>query len=147
MESTQLGALRSKLLREAQELEDKLKERREKIKAIDMVRGLLIEESSNQPGNKPIDVDGNRFRTMGLTEAILNCMSDPIRLWTIPEMKNKLKAGGLKTKSKDLYSSISATLQRLESKGKIEVQRTEKGRRGFKIKEQDSIEELLKEKK
>lgn len=139
MDSTELGTLRSKLSREIQELEEKLKERRDKIKAIDLVRGMLIEESSGQPGNKATDVDGNRFRKMGLQAAILSCMGEPIpRLWAVPEIKKELLAGGLKSKAKDLYSSISATLQRLESKGKVQSEKREKGGKRYKIKEKEA---------
>lgn len=143
MDSTQLSTLRSKLSKEIQELEQelesKLKERREKIKAIDLVRGMLVEESSGQLGNKAADVDGKRFLKMGLQEAILNCIDEPDpHLWTVPAIKKELLAGGLKSKAKDLYSSISATLQRLESKGRVQSEKREKGGKGYKIKEKEA---------
>ncbi len=143
MDSTQLGALRNKLSKEIQEIEqefeEKLKERRDKIKAIDLVRAMLVEESSGQPGNKAADIDGKRFLKMGLQAAIINCIDEPMpHLWTIPEIKKELLSGGLKSKAKNLYSSISATLQRLESKGKVQSEKREKGGKGYKIKEKEA---------
>jgi DNA-binding transcriptional ArsR family regulator len=139
MDSTQLGTLRSKLSKEIQELEEKLKERRDKIRAIDLVRGMLTEESIGQPGNKAPDVDGKRFLKMGLQEAILTCIDEPMpHLWTVPEIKKELLTGGLKSKAKDLYSSISATLQRLESKGMVHSEKREKGGKRYKIKEKEA---------
>jgi len=147
MDSTALGTLRSKLLKEAKELEDKLKERRDKIKAIDLVLGMLIEEGSDQIVNKPMGGDANRFRKMGPQDAILKCMNEPIRWWSILEIKKTLIDGGLKTKSKHPYSVITSTLKRLAEKRKIEVDKTAKGRK-FKIKEKEaSIEEILSENK
>ncbi len=139
MDSTQLGSLRIKLSKEIQELEEKLKERREKIRAIDLVRGMLVEESNVQAVNKTADVDGKRFLKMGLQEAIISCIDEPMpHLWTIPEIKKELLAGGLKSKAKDLYSSISATLQRLESKGRVQSEKREKGGKGYKIREKEA---------
>jgi hypothetical protein len=148
MDSTALGTLRNKFLKEAKELEDQLKERRDKIKAIDLVLGMLIEDTGNKAGDKPIGGDINRFRKMGPEEAILKCMNEPIRWWSKPEIKKTLMDGRFKTKSKDPGSVIGSTLKRLaEKKGLIEVDKTAKPQR-FKIKEKEmSIQELLLENK
>lgn len=148
MDSTALGTLRNKFLKEVKELEDELKERRDKIKAIDLVLGMLI-EAGDKTGNKPGAVDANRFRKMGLTEAILKCMNEPIRWWSILEIKKALVEGGVKTKSKDPYSAITSTLKRLAAgKGKkVEVEKTPKGKK-FKIMEKEiSTQELPSESK
>jgi hypothetical protein len=133
MDSAALGTLRDKLLKEAKELEDALKERRDKIKAIDLVRGMLIEEPSGQTGDKSAKANNRRFRKMGLSEATLACMNEPIRWWSVKEIKKVLMDGGLKTRSKDVYSAISSTLHRLSDRGQVEVDKTPKGRR-FRIK-------------
>lgn len=149
MDSNELNNLRNKFLREAKEFEEKAKERRDKIKAIDLVQGMLIEEGGGvkQTGNKPTGVDANRFRKMGPQEAILKCMNEPIRWWSIPEVRKTLLDGGLKTKSKKPYTIISSTFKRLLENGKIEGDgKTGQGRR-FKIKEAGaSIEEILSQK-
>ena len=138
MDSTALGILRNKFLKEAKELEDKLKERRDKIKAIDLVLGMLIEETGDKAANKSIGIDAIRFRKMGLQEAILKCMNEPIRWWSVVEIKKTLIDGGLKTKSKNPYTAISSTLKRLVGKEEVEVDKTAKGRR-FKIKEKETL--------
>jgi len=138
MDSTALGTLRNKFLKEVKELEDELKERRDKIKAIDLVLGMLI-EAGDKTGNKPTGVDTNRFRKMGAQEAILKCMNEPIRWWSIGEIKKRLVDGGFKTKAKDPNAVLSSTLKRLvEKKGEIEVDKTAKPRR-FKIKEKETL--------
>lgn len=134
MDSTALGTLRNKFMKEAKNLEEQLKERRDKIKAIDLVLGMLIEEGGDKTGNKPIGGDVNRFRKMGATEAILKCMNEPIRWWSKPEIRKALLDGGFKTKSKDPSSVIGSTIERLVERGLIEVDKTAKPQR-FKVKE------------
>lgn len=146
MDSTGLSSLRNKLLSETKELEEKLKERRDKIKAIDLVFNMLIEEGGGEAVDKSVEIDSTRFRKMGLQEAILMCMEQPIiRWWSVVEIKKALMAGRLKTKAKDPYSAITATLDRLVERGKVEVEKTTKARK-FRIKDQ-SIESLLPETK
>jgi hypothetical protein len=136
MDSTTLGTIRNKFLKEVKELEDELKERRDKIKAIDSVLGMLI-EAGDKTGNKPGGADTNRFRKMGLQEAILKCMNEPIRWWSILEIKKALVDGGLKTKAKNPYSAITSTLKRLIEKEEVDVEKAGKGRR-FKIKDKET---------
>jgi hypothetical protein len=148
MYSTALGSLRNKFMKEAQDLEDQLKERRDKIKAIDLVLGMLIEQGGDKTGNKPLGGDVNRFRKMGVTEAILKCMNEPVRWWSVMEIKKTLFEGGFKSNAKDRSAVITSTLKRLVGKkGQIEVDKTVKPQR-FKIKEKEmSILELLPENK
>lgn len=148
MDSTALGNLRNKFLKEAKALEDELKERRDKIKAIDLVLGMLIEEAGNKGSDAAIGGNINRFRKMGAKEAILKCISEPIRWWSMAEIKKALPDGGFKSKSKNPKSVISSTVRRLvEKEGKIEIDKTAKPQR-FKIKEKEtSSQELLTENK
>lgn len=142
MDSTALGNLRNKFLKEAKALEDELKERRDKIKAIDLVLGMLIEEGGNKTPNQPIGGDVNRFRKMGPTEAILKCLNEPIRWWSVTEIKKTLIEGGFKTDSKHLSNIITSTVKRLKN---VEIDKNAKPQR-FKIKEL-RIEDLLNENK
>lgn len=142
MDATALGSLRNKFLKEAKDLEDQLKERRDKIKAIDLVLGMLIEEGGDKTGNKPLGRDVSRFRKMGAKEAILKCMSEPIRLWSMSEIKKTLFDGGFKSKSRDPGGVISSTLTRLAEQGEIEVDKTAKPQR-FKIKEKETLAQGL----
>jgi hypothetical protein len=143
MDSTALGKLRSKFLKEVRDLEDQLKERRDKIKAIDLVLGILIEEGEDKTPSQSISGEAaNIFRKMGPTEAIEKCLTEPVRWWSVTEIKKKLIDGGFKTKSKHLSNIITSTLKRLKN---IEVDTTVKPQR-FKIKEA-TIDDLLKENK
>lgn len=138
MDANALGTLRNKLLKEAKELEDELKEHRDKIKAIDLVMGMLIERAGSKAGDKPIGGDANRFKKMGAQEAILKCMNEVIRWWSVMEIKKTLADGGFKSDSKNVNSVISSTLTRLaEKKGEIEIDKTAKPQR-FKIKEKET---------
>ena len=140
MDSTGLSTLRNKLLKEAKELEDELKERRERIKAIDLVMGMLIEQQAgNKAGDKPIGGDVNRFKKMGVQGAVLKCMTEVTRWWSVMEIKKTLADGGFKSDSKNVTSVISSTLMRLaEKKGEIEIDKTAKPQR-FKIKEKETL--------
>jgi hypothetical protein len=135
MDSTALGNLRNKLSSDAKELEEKLKEKRDKIKAIDLVLGMLIEEGGIQNTGNPATADNSRFKKMGIQEAILKCMNEPIRWWSILEVRKTLLDGGLKTKSKKPYTVISSTFKRLLKMGKIEDDGKKGQGRRFKIKE------------
>ncbi|PIV24370.1 MAG: hypothetical protein COS40_02100 [Deltaproteobacteria bacterium CG03_land_8_20_14_0_80_45_14] len=143
MDATALGSLRNKFLKEAKDLEEQLKERRDKIKAIDLVLGMLIEQGGDKTRNKPIGGDVNRFRKMGAKEAILKCMNEPVRWWSMAEIKKTLFDGGFKSKSKDPNSVIASTTRRLlEKEGKLEVDKTAKPQR-FKIKEKETSAQEL----
>jgi hypothetical protein len=142
MDSTALASLRNKFLKEAKDLEDKLKERRDKIKAIDLVLGMLIEESGDQTPNQSVGGNVNKFRKMGVTEAILKCLDEPIRWWSVMEIKKTLIEGGFKTNSKHLTNLITSTLKRLKN---VEIDKNVKPQR-FKIKE-ITIDDLLNENK
>ena len=131
MDSTALSNLRNKFLKEAKDLEDKLKERRDKIKAIDLVLGMLIEESGDQTPNQSVGGNVNKFRKMGVTEAIQKCLTEPIRWWSVMEVKKTLIEGGFKTNSKHLTNLITSTLKRLKN---VEIDKNVKPQR-FKIKE------------
>jgi hypothetical protein len=142
MDSTALANLRNKFSKEAKDLEDKLKERRDKIKAIDLVLGMLIEESGDQTPNQSVGGNVNKFRKMGVTEAIQKCLTEPIRWWSVMEVKKTLIEGGFKTNSKHLTNLITSTLKRLKN---VEIDKNVKPQR-FKIKE-ITIDDLLKENK
>ncbi len=142
MDSTALANLRNKFLKEAKDLEDKLKERRDKIKAIDLVLAMLIEESGDQTPNQSVGGNVNKFRKMGVTEAIQKCLTEPIRWWSVREVKKTLIEGGFKTNSKHLTNLITSTLKRLKN---VEIDKNIKPQR-FKIKE-ITIDDLLKENK
>jgi hypothetical protein len=142
MDSTALGNLRNKFLKEAKVLEDELKEHRDKIKAIDLVLGMLIEEGGDKTPNQSMAGGVNTFRKMGVTEALQKCLSEPIRWWSVMEIKKTLVEGGFKTKSKHLTNLITSTLKRLKN---VEIDKNAKPQR-FKIKEV-SIEDLLNENK
>lgn len=148
MDSTALGTLRNKFLKEAKELEDQLQERRDKIKAIDLVLGMLIEQAGDKRGSdSPLGGDVNRFRKMGAKEAIFKCMNEPIRWWSMAEVKKTLFDGGFKSKSKDPGGVISSTLIRLVKEEEIQSDKTAKPQR-FKVKEkQTSAVELPLESK
>lgn len=138
MDSTALGILRNKFLKEVKELESELKERHDKIKAIDLVLGMLIEQGGNKEGSKtPLGGDTSRFRKMGAKEAILRCMNEPIRWWSMAEVKKTLFDGGFKSKSKDPGGVISSTLTRLVEEKEIQADKTVKPQR-FKIKEKET---------
>ena len=131
MDSTALANLRNKFSKEAKDLEDKLKVRRDKIKAIDLVLGMLIEESGDQTPNQSVGGNVNKFRKMGVTEAIQKCLTEPIRWWSVMEVKKTLIEGGFKTNSKHLTNLITSTLKRLKN---VEIDKNVKPQR-FKIKE------------
>jgi len=141
MDSTALSNLRNKFVNEAKDLENELKELREKIRAIDLVRGMLIEQAGDKSPNQSKEGDTNRFRKMGVTEAILKCLNEPIRWWSVTEIKKTLLAGGFKTDSKHLSNIITSTLKRLKN---VQIDKGVKPQK-FKIKEikEMTIDELL----
>jgi len=142
MDSIALRSLRNKFVEQAKALEGELRELRDKIRAIDLVLGMLIEEGEVKPSNQSISGDGNMFRRMGPTEAIEKCLTEPVRWWSVTEIKKKLIEGGFKTKSKHLSNVITSTIKRLKN---VEIDKTAKPQR-FRIK-QTTIDDVLADNK
>jgi hypothetical protein len=141
MDSTALRNLRDKFVKEVKALKDELEKRQDKIRAIDVVLGALIEEGDNKASVQPPKGNTIRFQKMGPTEAIRKCINDPIRWWSVTEVKKTLLEGGFKTKSKNLPNIITSILKRFVKIGEVEIDKTAKPQK-FKIKEKNLVEEL-----
>lgn len=131
VEHDSLKQLRFKLFNDLKEKESVIKELQEKISAIDRVLGLLSEEGYATP-ELPLSFkrEPGRYKDFGLQEAILDCFKqEPLKSWSVVEVRRVLNEGGLQTKAKNMYAIVSATLDRLATKGKITVEKTKKGRR------------------
>jgi hypothetical protein len=121
VEVNALEAVRTKIMARINQLEDQLKEARRKLQTIDGALGILFEEGEDRNANKVIELRKDRYKDMTLTQAVSDCVNTygQTRELSPAEIKKLLTDNGLRSKSKNLYSTVFIALKRLADKGLI----------------------------
>lgn len=118
-----LAILRNRIVNQIKKKEAELKDLHRKLAAVDEVYNLLIEEEDIKERSEDIKAAKDKYKNMGLQDAILDCINNgPQRPWTRPDIIKVLRQNSIRTKSpnpKNFYSVVATTLARLVQQKKI----------------------------
>lgn len=122
MEQERLGAIRTKIANDIAKKEQEIKELRSRLHSVDVALGLLFEEREAHTGTKVIELRKDKYKTMGLSDAIRDCVNvyGATRQLSTAEISKYLKDNGIQSKSKYFYQTVFSTLARLAENREIE---------------------------